>query len=97
MTSASNDIHESVFDEIEGRITTLRSGAPTSGPGRAAWTQEEVDAELAQLESDRALLLAHWKTQDGTVAAAEPVRARACGQPQPCPHVLELVQKYKFV
>jgi len=97
VTAPSNDIHDSVFAEIEGRISTLRSGAPTSAPDRGAWTQAEVDAELAQLESDRGLLLAHWKTQDGVVAAATPVRARACGQPQPCPHVLGLAQKYGLI
>ena len=97
MTPPSNDIHHSLFDEIEGRISTLRSGAPASAPDRGAWTQDEVDAELAQLESDQTLLLAHWKTQDGVVSATAPVRARACGQPQPCPHILGLAQKYGFI
>lgn len=97
MNAPSNDIHDSVFDEIEGRISSLRSGAPTAAPGSRAWTQEEVDGELTQLESDKALLLAHWKTQNGVVTATAPARARACGQPQPCPHVLGLAQKYGFV
>ncbi len=58
VTSPRNDIHDSIFDELEGRISTLRSGAPTSAPDGGAWTQAEVDAELAQLENDKALLLA---------------------------------------
>lgn len=96
MTASSSDIHDSVFAEIEGRISTLVSGAPTSTPDHGAWTQAEVDAELAQLQSDKSLLLAHWKTQAGVVAASAPVRASACGQPQPCPNVLGLAQKYGF-
>ncbi len=76
MSAPSNDIHDSVFAEIEGRISTLRSGAPASALGRGAWTQAEVDAELAQLESDQALLLAHWRTQDGVVAETALARAQ---------------------
>ena len=97
MTAPSNDIHDSIFDEIQARISTLRAGAPTSAPDGAARTQAEVDAELAQLEGDQAILLAHWRTQDGVVARTAPVHARACGQPQPCPHVLGLAQKYGIV
>lgn len=93
----TSDYHDSVFTEIDGRISTLRSGALTSAPDAGARTQVEIDAELAELESDRALLLDHWKTQDGVVAADAPARARACGKAQPCPHVLELAQKYGFI
>lgn len=96
MTAPSNDIHDSLFREIEGRMSTLRAGAPISAPDRGARMQAEVEAQLAQLESDQAVLLAHWRLEDGLFAAAEPVRARACGQPQPCPHVLGLAQKYGF-
>ncbi len=94
MTAPRTDIHDNVFDEIEGRIATLQAGAPASGSDSGAWTQEDVDAELAQLGNDLELLLAHWKAKDGVVAATAPVRARACGQPQPCPHVLGLAQRY---
>lgn len=95
----SSDIHDSVYDAIEVRIITLRSGAPASSPETGARTQDDVDTELAQLESDKALLLDHWKTQDGVVGATPPsaTRARACGQAQPCPHVLGLAQKYGIV
>jgi hypothetical protein len=97
VAAPSDNLHDSIFDEIDGRIRTLRAGAPTATPDDGARTQAEIDAELAQLESDKALLLAHWRTQDGFVAPTAPVRARACGQPQPCPHVLGLAQKYGFV
>jgi len=33
--------------------------------GRGSRAEKEVDTELAQLEADKALLLDHWKTQDG--------------------------------
>lgn len=92
-----SDIHDSVFDEIEQRIRALQSETPAADTEGGVWIQEEVDAELARLESDRALLLAHWKTQDGVVPATAPVRARACGQPQPCPHALGLAQKYSLI
>lgn len=94
---AHTDIHDSLFAEIEGRINTLESGAPASAADGSAWTQAEIDAELAQLRSDEALLLAHWKTKDGVVAATAPARASACGNPQPCPHVLGLAQKYRLI
>jgi hypothetical protein len=97
VTAPSRDIHDSIFDEIKARTSTLRAGAPTSAPDGGARTQADVDAELAQLEDDQAVLLAHWRTQDGVVAPTAPVHARACGQPQPCPHVLGLAQKYGFV
>lgn len=97
MTGQRKDIHDSLFDEIEGRITTLRAGAPTSSQEVGAWSQEDVNRELAKLENDRELLLAHWKTEDGLVAATSPARARACGQPQPCPHVLDIAERYRYV
>lgn len=97
MTLTHSDIHDSVFDEIEQRIRTLQSRAPTADTERGAWTQEDDDTEFACLESDRALLVAHWKTQDGVVPATAPVSARACGRPQPCPHVLGLAQKYSLI
>jgi hypothetical protein len=97
MAPARTEIHDSLFAEIDGRISTLESGAPTSAPDGSAWTQDELDAALAQLRSDKALLLEHWKTKDGVVASTEPVRARGCGRPQPCPNVLELAQKYGLV
>lgn len=97
MTAQRNDIHDNVLAAIEGRIRSLRSETPTSTPQLGAWTQVEVDAELAQLERDQALLLAHWKKQDGVVEATTPARAHACGQPQPCPHVLGLAEKYGFI
>jgi hypothetical protein len=97
MTSPRSDIHDSVFDEITARISTLRAGAPPPAPDGGARTQADVDAELAQLEEDQAVLLAHWRTEDGVVAKTAPVHARACGKPQPCPHVLGLAQKYGLV
>jgi hypothetical protein len=97
VTASHTDIHDSVFDEIEERISTLQSGAPTSALEGAAWTQAEADAELAKLQSDKSLLMAHWKTKDGVVAATTPERARVCGQPQPCPHVLGLAQQYGLI
>lgn len=97
MTTPRKDLHDSVFDEIKGRINALQVGAPASGPDGGAWTQAQIDAELGRLENDLEVLLAHWKTQDGLVEATAPVRARACGQPQPCPHVLGLAQEYGFI
>lgn len=91
-----DSIHNSVFAEIEARITALRSGAPAAARDRAAWAQDEVEAELAQLMSDRHLLLAHWWTSDGA-APTELAGARTCGQPQPCPQVLGLASKYGFL
>lgn len=90
------DIHERVIDEIQARIESLQSGAPASAPGSGAWSQEEVAAELAQLESDRDLLKAHWKTQDGTTSLDVPPRSRACGEPQTpaCSHVRALQERY---
>lgn len=95
----SNDIHDSVYDEIEVRISTLRSGALASSPETGARTQDEIDTELTRLEADKALLLDHWKTHNGVVGATLPsaTRARACGQAQPCPHVLGLAQTYGLV
>ena len=92
----NKDIHDSVYDEIEARIQTLQAGAPTSSPATGAWTQGEADATLGKLETDKALLLEHWKTLNGVVCASPPSapRARACGNPQPCPHVLELAEEY---
>lgn len=97
--TVSNDIHDSVYDAIEVRIDALRSGAPASGAETGARTQDDVDAELGKLEADKAHLLDHWKTHDGVVGATPPsaVRARACGQAQPCPHVLGLAQTYGVV
>lgn len=92
-----SDLHESIFDELETRITTLRSGAPAVGPDGGARTQQDVDAELEVLQSDQALLLEHWKVQGGVVVATAPARAQACGKPQSCPHVLGLAQKYGYV
>lgn len=96
MPELRNDIHDRLYTEIEGRISSLQSGAPAPGADEGARTQTEVDAELSQLASDQALLLSHWRMQDGAVASDAPVRARACGKPQPCPHVLELAQKYGY-
>jgi len=97
VTAHGQDLHEIILAEIEGRISTLRAGAPAARPDGGAWTDEEVRAEVAHLSSDRDLILAHWKTLDGVVGAAEPTRARACGQPQPCPHTLGLAQKYHVI
>lgn len=96
MSAPTRDIHERVFDEIDERIKTLRSGAPAADSGSGAWTQDEVDAELAQLENDRDVLVAHWKTRNGRSVAADraPMRAKACGEPQACTHVRDLAQKY---
>lgn len=90
-------IHESVLDEIDLRSRTLKSGAPAVDTERGARTQSDIEVELAQLHADRELLLTHWRTQDGAVAVDEPPRARACGQAQPCPHVLGLAQKYGLI
>ncbi len=88
--TSSNDINNKVFAETRGgSAPCCRSPHLCTGLWRL-----EVDAELAQLQSDKALLLAHWQTQDGVVGATAPVRARACGQPEPCPHVLGLAQRY---
>ncbi|WP_299954388.1 hypothetical protein [uncultured Modestobacter sp.] len=94
MTAPSSDIHDGIFDEIKARISTLQAGAPTAAPDGGARSQADVDGELAQLEADKTVLLAHWRTQDGVVATTAPVYARACGQPQPCPHVLGLAEKF---
>lgn len=97
MAVPSDDIHDPLLEEIDARIGTLGSGATMRTSDGAARTHEEVDLELAQLQGDRSTLLAHWRFQDGLSGLDEPPRARACGQPQPCPHVMGLVEKYKFV
>lgn len=96
MNAPSKDIHDSVIDEIDEQIETLQSGALTSSSDRSAWTQDEIDAKLAELGSDRNLLIAHWKTQTlvSPKAAGERTRSLACGQPQPCAEVKDLAQKY---
>ena len=92
-----SDIHDSISDEITARISTPGAGAPTSAPDGGARTQADVDAELARLKEDQAVLLPHWRTEDGVLATTAPVHARACGKPQPCPHVLGLARKYGLV
>lgn len=97
MSAVGRELHESLFDLFEARLETLRAGAPGVGADGEAWTQTEVDAAIAELERDKELLLGHWRVQDGVVAHQAPPNARACGQPQPCPHALELAQKYRLI
>ena len=94
MNAPDKDIHERVFDEIQARIKSFQSGAPAADPNRGAWTQGDVAAELAQLEIDRDLLHAHWMTQDGASSLDTPPRSRACGETQPCSHVLALKKQF---
>ena len=88
MTHLPHDIHERVLDEIDERIGALQSGAVAQVPDGRAWSTGDFTEQLDLLTKDRELLLAHWKLQDGLVPATHPPRARECGQPQPCPHVL---------
>lgn len=95
MMASSDNIHHLVMAEIDGRIDSLRSGAPASDLSEAgAWSQVEVDAALTRLGDDRSLLLAHWRIKDGLVAPGTPTRSDSCGQPQPCTHVLALAEQY---
>lgn len=96
MNVPSKEIHERVFDAIDEQIKTLRSGALATGSASGAWSQDEIDARLAELTTDQDLLVAHWKTRAGGSLAADhaPVRALACGEPQTCAHVEALAQKY---
>lgn len=96
MNAPGKDIHDRVVDEIDEQIETLQLGALTSSPDSSAWTQDEIDAKLVELGSDRDLLVAHWKTQPfaSVLADHEPTRSLACGQPQPCDAVKDLAQKY---
>ena len=93
----ANDLHGSLFDEIESQIRTLASGAPARREDQPSWEPQEVEAALADLAVDKQTLLDHWRIQPGITTPTAPVNARECGQPQPCPHVLELAQKYGLV
>ena len=97
MSTPEQDVHDRIFDEIDAQLGTLEFGAPTTHSDGSSWTQEELAAALADLQSDKDALLAHWKIRDGMVAADAPPRTRACGQPQPCPHVLGLARKYDLI
>lgn len=96
MTSPRHDLHESLYTEIDSRLQSLKSGAPAGSSDGGAWTQDEVDAQIRRLETDLDVLLQHWRIKDGVVVADAPPRARACGQSQPCPHVLQLAQEYRI-
>jgi len=90
------DIHDRIHDEIELQLQSLRVSAPAVVDG-AAWSEDEVQRKIADLELDMETLLDHWRTEDGTHGDDGTPNARACGNPQPCPHTLGLAQKYGLV
>lgn len=94
MAPGDGDIHEAIHDEIASRLDTLRSGVPTTGPSGESWSEAEVNTAVEDLEADAKLLRDHWRTGAQTTSGYPPAIAAACGQPQPCPHVLGLASKY---
>jgi hypothetical protein len=86
------DIHERIHDAITARQDILASGAPTSGG--AAWSTEQIDQALQELAVDLAELKAHWRTATKMSTGYPLTDSAACGNPQPCPHVLALGAKY---
>lgn len=89
------DPFEATLTTIELVQTSLSSGAPAAGEGRS-WTQDEVEAQLAQLKEDAATLREHWNTSSsGVVGGSEPVRCAACGEPMACPTARALFAKYR--
>lgn len=91
-----SDLHDRLFDAISSQIATLRAGAPAARPDGGAWSQAEIDQEIAASESDLAVLKQHWQITPGVAGLASekhPVTA-SCGNAQPCPHVLGLAEKY---
>ena len=87
------DPYDSTLLVIETRIATLESGALASGDA-GAWTQEDMDKELAALRNDHAELNRHWQLATQTVADGEPARCGACGEPRNCATARELFAKY---
>ncbi|PKZ64095.1 hypothetical protein CYJ73_18330 [Gordonia terrae] len=75
---------------IELQLDSVSSGAPAAGSGESGWSEKQIDDRLAELHRDRATLLAHW----GFQASTRPAGATACGNSQPCPVALGIVEKY---
>jgi hypothetical protein len=88
------DPDDSTLQVIETRIATLESGAPASSEA-GAWTQEDVDKELAELRADHVQLHRHWQLATQTVADGEPARCDACGEPRNCSAARVLFAKYR--
>ena len=97
MGAADVDIHDRIHDEIRTRRRSLESGAPASPLGEEAWTGDEISRTLAELDADLKLLLAHWKTGGRMTTGYPLAKSEACGNPQPCPHVLGLATKYGLI
>lgn len=97
MGAADVDVHDRIHDEITSRRSSLESGAPASPPDGEAWSDDEVNRSLSELDEDLKLLLAHWKTGGPMSAGYPPPKSAVCGNPQPCPHVLDLARKYGLV
>lgn len=90
MPHDNRDLHERLLDEIVVLAQEERSrlsDQPSSA--EAADTMKRV----AELEDDEQLLREHWVAQ-GVVRNGYPQVSKACRNPQPCPHVLGLAEKY---
>lgn len=91
------DLHEKILTVIESQIESLSTGAPASGPDGSTWSTDEVDQKFEQLRADEKELREHWTIGGGQTGAAtnDPAAlSAACGNKQPCPHVLGLAEKY---
>lgn len=91
MTAPRSTAHDSALKTIDLQIASLSSGAPAAGPGHSALSESQIDKRLSGLFGDRTTLLEHWDAH----ASTHPEGATICGQPQPCPQALGIVQKYR--
>ncbi|WP_139142678.1 hypothetical protein [Humibacillus sp. DSM 29435] len=89
------DLYLVVRYAIDARIDALQSVSLNTTSSCCTTGTGSIEQLLKSLRADRALLGEH-----GAAAAAElsgpdePVVSKACGLPQPCPHVLDLARTY---
>ena len=90
------DVHLRIQQAIDAQIHALGTVALVAGPGCRDRSTTAVEQLLTSLRADRKLLREHWAMESTPTSSSptEPAPSRGCGQPQPCPHALDLARKY---
>ncbi|MEO6998052.1 MAG: hypothetical protein ABI112_08215 [Terracoccus sp.] len=90
------DVHRRIQQAIDDQIHALGTMALVAGPGCRDRSATAVEQLLTSLRADRMLLREHWPIGGSPISSSlsEPASSRGCGQPQPCPHALDLARKY---